>query len=91
MAESYNFCHVYCIEANFAYALQFPEIVSCKHFAFCPATKFSVNIPTSTITAVSEVMKKIIGNNMGPSEKEMLVVLSLVNQIQLPVSHLFVT
>ena len=83
---SRNFCGRPLV--NFANTLRYEKRFSCKHFALDKThSSWSIVVPTSTFKAFSEAVKKIIENETGCHEKELLVFNSLVKLIHLSVSH----
>ena len=74
------------ILANFVDTLQFVTIFSHEHFALAKLhSLLSMVVPTPTILAVNEVVRKTIENNTDPGVQKTLSI--LMNQIHLSVGH----
>lgn len=75
------------IFANFVDTLQFGNSIPHGHLAL-DKPQFAVG--SSTDACHRSCQDLIIDNDMRPDEKELFVVLSLVNQTNPPIGHLFV-
>ena len=79
-----NFCEK-CF-ANFVNTSQFVTISYHEHFALAKLhSSLSMIVPTSTILAVNEVVRKTIENNTDPGVQKTLII--LMNRIHLSAGH----